>query len=76
MSKQPNDAAAADGSPLSSDLLWGIKAVAMELGQSERQAFHLIQSGRIPTGKVGGRIVASRSALRRHFEAALNGGDA
>ena len=42
MSKQPNDAAAADGSPLSSDLLWGIKAVAMELGQSERQAFHLI----------------------------------
>ena len=57
--------------PLSDDLIWGIRGIAKEIGKSERQAFHLIDTGKIPAAKVGGRIVASRSRLRAHFRALL-----
>jgi hypothetical protein len=59
---------------LRDDLIWGIRGIAAEIGKSERQAFHLIDTGQIPAAKVGGRIVASRSRLRQHFEALLDGG--
>lgn len=59
--------------PLRDDLIWGIKGIAEEIGKSERQAFHLVDTGQIPAAKVGGRIVASRSRLRQHFEALLDG---
>ena len=67
--------APSDTASLSDDLLWGIKPIANFLGKTQRQAFHLAATGQIPTGKVGGRIVGSRSVLRAHF-AALVSGDA
>jgi hypothetical protein len=54
---------------LSDDLVWGIKGIAEELGLKPRQAFHLIENGRIPCGKIGDRVVGSRTKLRQAFEA-------
>ena len=59
--------------PLRDDLVWGIRGIAEEIGKSERQAFHLIDTGQIPAAKVGGRVVASRARLREHFRALLDG---
>jgi hypothetical protein len=62
---------AGDPPPLHNDLVWGVQAIASEIGRTPRQTFHLIAAGTIPTGKAGGRIFASRSRLRQHFEALL-----
>ncbi len=46
------------------DLLLGVKAIAAFIEQSERQAYHLIRVGRIPTFKIGTKqIAARRSAI-------------
>jgi hypothetical protein len=58
--------------PLRDDLIWGVEGIAEEIGKSQRQVFHMISIGAIPAAKVGGRIVASRSRLRQHFEALLD----
>ncbi len=58
---------------LRDDLIWGIRGIAEEIGKSERQAFHLVDTGQIPAAKVGGRVVASRARLREHFRALLDG---
>jgi hypothetical protein len=58
---------------LSDDLIWGVGGIADFLGKNQRQTFHLIYAGAIPTAKIGGRIVASRSRLRAHFRALLDG---
>jgi hypothetical protein len=56
---------------LAEDLIWGVKGpngIAAELGTTERHAYYLIQSGKIPHRKLGPRtIVASRSALRAYM---------
>ena len=57
-------------SDLASDLLWGVAAVAAELGRRARATFHLLSSG-LPGARIGGRWVASRAKLRRHIEALL-----
>lgn len=57
---------AAEHAPL--DLIWGADAIALELGRTRRATFHLLENGDIPARKVRGRWVASRGALRRHFE--------
>jgi hypothetical protein len=49
------------------DLIWGAKAIAAELNQSERQTFHLLERGLLPAGKVGEKWVGSRKALRAHM---------
>ncbi len=59
--------------PLSDDLIWGIRDLAKELGKTERQTFHLVETKQIPAGKVGGRIVSSKTKLRAHFEALTSG---
>jgi len=65
-----------DSVTLSEDLLWGVEAIAAEIGKTSRQTFHLIETKQIPAAKIGGRIVASRAKLRAHFEAILAGGGA
>lgn len=50
------------------DLLWGCKAIAAFLGVTERACFHMLEQGVLPARQVGQRWVASRKALRRHFE--------
>ncbi|MGI0525756.1 hypothetical protein ABY43_16355 [Rhizobium giardinii] len=64
---QPND------SNLGKDLLWGVRAIAREIGRTERQTYHMIARGELPVQKVGGRHVGARSRLRALF---LPAGDA
>jgi hypothetical protein len=58
----------------SPELLEGAEQIAeflRELGLvqvTKRRAFHLCESKQIPSGKLGGKWVASRQALRGHFE--------
>jgi hypothetical protein len=52
---------------LATDLLWGAKAIASYLGLEERQAFYIAESGCLPIMRVGRKLVASKSALARHF---------
>jgi len=52
----------------SDDLLWGVTAIARAIGRTERQVFHLLETGLIPAKKVGGRWLASR---RRLFKALI-----
>jgi hypothetical protein len=50
------------------DLLWGAEAIAKALNlKNRRQAFHLLEGGKIPARKVGNQWVASRQKLREHF---------
>ena len=58
---------------LAGDLIWGVKAIAIETGRTERQAYHLLATRQLPAQLVGGRWVASRSGLRRHFAQVLGG---
>jgi hypothetical protein len=53
--------------PLAADLLIGARKIAAFIGITERQAFHQIEAGNIPTTRMGRLIVASKSGLRRHF---------
>jgi hypothetical protein len=55
------------GGDLAKDLIWGTKAIAAEIGRSERQAYHMLASGNLPARLVGGRWMASREKLRRHL---------
>jgi hypothetical protein len=53
--------------PLADDLLHGAREIADFLGLSERQAFHQIERGNIPTTRMGRLIVGSKTVLRRRF---------
>jgi excisionase family DNA binding protein len=55
------------------DLLWGVGAIARELGLSNRQTYHLLENGRLPAQKVGAKWCSSRNGLRKHFKAAVCG---
>ncbi|MCJ8026574.1 hypothetical protein KYK30_21950 [Shinella yambaruensis] len=50
------------------DLIWGIADIAKVIHRTERQAYHMIQSGHLPMVKrVGERYVASRAKLVAFF---------
>jgi hypothetical protein len=51
----------------SDDLVWGAPGIAVEIGRTERQAIHLLTTGKLPAKKIGGRWVSRRSALRALF---------
>jgi hypothetical protein len=65
MSEVSTQSNAADD--LASDLIWEIKGIAKEIGVTERQAYHLVHTKKLPTIKVGAKFCASRSGLRRFF---------
>ena len=56
-----------DADGISLDLVWGLDAIAKLIGRTERQTFHLVQSGQLPAKKVGNRWVAERGKLLRFF---------
>jgi hypothetical protein len=58
---------------LGCDLIWGVTGIGREIGRNQRQTFHLLENGRIPAKKVGGRWCASRAGLRRYFASILAG---
>jgi len=50
------------------DLIWGVADIAKLIGRSDRQTYHMIQSGHLPMVKqVGERYVASRAKLVGFF---------
>lgn len=51
--------------------IWGARAIGKHIGRSERQALHLLETGKIPAKKVGPQWVGDRSVL----DAALSGAE-
>ena len=50
------------------DLIWGVAEISKRIGRTERQTYHMIQSGHLPMVKqVGERYVASRRKLIAFF---------
>jgi hypothetical protein len=63
---------------LADDLLWGAKAIAIEIfgsdyAKSVRRIFYLLETKLISAEKVGDQWVSSRQGLRRRFERIING---
>lgn len=55
------------GKGLGEDRLDGADAIAAFVGIDRRRVFHLAERKLIPVGKEGGRLVASKAALREHY---------
>jgi hypothetical protein len=53
---------------LADDLMIGTKPIANELGLSIRQAFYLLESGRLPAFKLGSRWAVRKSTLRAFLD--------
>lgn len=53
----------------STDLLYGVAAIAAHLEMTQPQVYHLHNKGEIPTFKIGGKVCARRSTLAKHFAA-------
>lgn len=49
------------------DLIWEVSEIAKLIGRTERQTFHMLNTGRLPAKKVGGRWVAERGQLVKFF---------
>jgi hypothetical protein len=49
------------------DLIWGAAAIGRAIARNERQTFFLLETGKIPAKKVGGRYCADRGELRAFF---------
>jgi hypothetical protein len=50
---------------LADDLLIGWRQIAAELGCSRRQVYYLVETQKLPIGKFGKSLIASRAKLRR-----------
>ena len=59
---------------LSEDRLEGATAIAEFLGTTRRRAFQLCERKLIPCGREGGRLIASKRALREHYAKLTRGG--
>jgi hypothetical protein len=51
-------------SELASDAIWGAAAISQRINRTKAQTFHLLEAGRLPARKVGGKWMSSESALR------------
>ena len=56
---------------IAEDRLRGVKAIAEEMGETERQVRYGIDTGRIPAIKEGGLWCASREMLREQYRAKM-----
>jgi hypothetical protein len=54
---------------LADDLLIGAPAIAAELGCSKRQVYYFVEMKKLPIGKFGKNLIASRAKLRRAADA-------
>ena len=43
--------------------IWGAKGMSEVIKRSERQTFHLLQTGKLPARKIGDRYVSTRRKL-------------
>lgn len=61
----PHSSAAEDADDI---FLWGARSIGEAINRNERQAYHLLESGKIPCArKVGDKWVARRRSLLRFF---------
>jgi hypothetical protein len=51
------------------DLLIGAPAIAAFLGVKEKAVYYLARKKRVPIGKLGKNLIASKRKLRRAFDA-------
>lgn len=66
LSEVPNDG-------LAEDLIWGVAGIATEINRSPRQTFHMLENGRLPAKKIGGRWCASRAGMKKFFASLIEG---
>jgi hypothetical protein len=52
---------------LGADLLVGAKAIAAFTGLPARKVYWFAETQKIPTGRLGSVLIASKKALREHF---------
>jgi hypothetical protein len=50
---------------IGNDLLIGARAIAEELGVKPHAVYHIVKTKRLPIGKLGKNLIASRAKLRR-----------
>jgi hypothetical protein len=68
-----------DGVVDDSDLLFGASAITDFVNQlsssriNRRQIYHWLEAGHLPSGRLGAKVVGSKSVIRAHF-ARLTGG--
>jgi hypothetical protein len=60
-----DDQQAAQQDRLGDDLLNGATEIANFLGTNAREVYHLAKTKRLPIGRLGRKLIASRSQLRR-----------
>jgi hypothetical protein len=53
---------------IASDLLWGVEAIAKEIGMPVRKVYWQLERGTLPAGKIGNTWVGSRQTLGRHLQ--------
>jgi hypothetical protein len=53
--------------PLADDICSGVPEIAAEIGYTERATYHAVAKGQIPVFRIGKKIHARRSELRRRF---------
>jgi hypothetical protein len=55
------------------DALRGARKIGDFLGLTTHQVYHEAEAGRIPVGKSGGLLIASKQRLREHHAAITSG---
>lgn len=58
------------------DLLNGVKAISGFIGEPVRRTNYLLETNRLPAGKIGARWVASKTRLRQFYAELTAGGRA
>jgi excisionase family DNA binding protein len=48
-------------------IIWGVKEIAAKANLRPRQAYHLLDTGKLPGKKVGRRWCVTRDALNKFF---------
>jgi len=54
---------------IADDLIVGAKLIGAEIGMSERQTYHLLETKVLPGFKLGSKWAARRSRLKTYFDA-------
>ena len=50
---------------IASDVLWGTAAIGAHIGRTERQTYHLLECGKLPGKKIGGKWTSTKAKLDR-----------
>jgi hypothetical protein len=63
----PRDIIMPDDKSKNLNLIWGAREIAAALNISERKAFHLLETKKLPAKKIGGSWVMPREAIGQIF---------